>query len=228
MARLRKTKCRGDAPPSPKIRRCRSDVPSSSKITRSEKIGILGGTFDPIHMGHLVLAEQVKEKLKLDQVIFIPCFSPPHKTRRKLSPAKDRFRMTQLALEDNPFFSVSDIELKRGGLSYTIDTVRQLKALYSDSEIYFLTGSDMLNEICTWKAPEEIYRLVKVVIATRPGFDEFDPKDHFAKKSLIIRITGVDISSSQIREKVKKGQSIKYLVPFRVEEYIKKKKLYQR
>lgn len=215
MARLKKTKCRGDALPSP-------------KITRSKKIGILGGTFDPIHLGHLVLAEQVREKLKLNQVIFIPCFSPPHKTRRKLSPAKDRFCMTRLALEDNPFFSVSDIELKRRGPSYTVDTLRQLKDLYPDSKIYFLTGSDVLNEICTWKDPEQIYKLVKVVIATRPGFDEFDSENHFAKRSIIIRITGVNISSSQIRNMVKKGQSIKYLVPLKVEEYIEKRKLYRR
>ena len=197
-------------------------------MSRTRKIGILGGTFDPIHMGHLVLAEQVKEKLKLDQVIFIPCLRPPHKTRLKLSPPKDRFCMTQLALEGNPFFSVSDIELKRKGVSYTVDTLRQLKNLYPDSKIYFLTGSDVLNEIHTWKDPEKIYRLVKVVIAKRPGFDEFDSENHFAKKSLIVNITGVDVSSSEIREKVKKGQSIKYLVPFKVEEYIKRKKLYQR
>jgi nicotinate-nucleotide adenylyltransferase len=197
-------------------------------MARTRKIGILGGTFDPIHMGHLVLAEQVKEKLKLDQVIFIPCNSPPHKTRRKLSPTKDRFCMTQLALEDNPFFSVSDIELKRRGLSYTVDTLKQLKILHPDSKIYFLTGSDVLNEIYTWKDPEKIYKLVKVVIAKRPGFDEFDPENHFAKKSIIVRITGMDVSSSQIREKVKKGKSIRYLVPFKVEEYIKRKKLYRR
>lgn len=197
-------------------------------MARTKLIGILGGTFDPIHMGHLILAEQMKEKLNLDQVIFIPCFRPPHKPRRKLSPAEDRFHMTRLALENNPYFRVADIELKRKGLSYTVDTLGQLKNLYPDSEIYFLTGSDVLNEIHTWKDPEQIYKLVKVVIATRPGFNEFDPKNHFAKRSIIVQITGVDISSSQIRDKVKKGRSIKYLVPTKVEEYIKKKKLYRR
>jgi nicotinate-nucleotide adenylyltransferase len=196
-------------------------------MAHQKKIGILGGTFDPIHMGHLILAEQVKHKLRLDGVIFIPCLSPPHKTKRKLSPAEDRFRMTQLAIEGNPTFSISDIELKRGGVSYTVDTLRQLKEIHPRSEVYFLTGSDMLEEIHTWREPEEIYKLAKMVIATRPGFDNFDPKNRFAKKSLIVEITGVDISSSQIREKVKKGQSIKYLVPPRVEEYIKKKKIYK-
>ena len=196
-------------------------------MARTKKIGVLGGTFDPIHLGHLVLAEQVKEKLKLDQVIFIPCFHSPHKTRQKLSPAKDRFRMTQLSLEGNSFFSVLDIELKRKGLSYTVDTLRELRDLYPDSQIYFLTGSDVVNELDTWKDPKQIYRLAKVVIATRPGFDEFDPEHHLAKKSIVVPITGIDVSSSEIRRRVKKGKSIKYLVPSGVEDYIKKKKLYR-
>ena len=169
----------------------------------------------------------MKEKLGLDKVIFIPSASPPHKTRQKLSPAKDRVQMTKFALQNNLTFLVSDIELKRKGLSYTVDTLKQLKKLYPDSEIFFLTGSDVLHEIQTWKDPEQIYKLVKVVIAIRPGFDSFDSKNHFAKKSIIVPITGVDISSTQIREKVKKGQSIRYLVPDKVEEYIKKKKLYR-
>jgi nicotinate-nucleotide adenylyltransferase len=191
-----------------------------------KKIGVLGGTFDPIHMGHLVLAEQVREQFQLEQVIFIPSASPPHKTEQKLSPANHRFEMTKLALEGNRFFSVSDIELKREGLSYTVETLRKLKELYNDSEIYFLTGSDVLDEITTWKDPEEIYKLARIVIAVRPGFDEFDPDNYFAKKSIIARITGVDVSSTQIREKVRKGESVKYLVPSRVEEYIRKENLY--
>ncbi|MFQ6003306.1 MAG: nicotinate-nucleotide adenylyltransferase, partial [Candidatus Zixiibacteriota bacterium] len=185
-----------------------------------------GGTFDPIHMGHLVLAEQVREKFQLEQVIFIPSASPPHKTEQELSLAIHRFEMTKLALEGNDCFSASDIELKREGLSYTVETLRKLKELYKDSEIYFLTGSDVLDEITTWKDPEEIYKLATIVIGVRPGFDKFDPENHFAKKSIIVKITGVDISSTQIREKVKRGESIKYLVPSKVEEYIKKKNLY--
>ena len=196
-------------------------------MAQKVKIGILGGTFDPIHLGHLVLAEQVREKLKLDRVIFIPSASPPHKTNRKLSSAKDRFRMTVLALEGNPKFSISDMELKREGLSYTVDTLRTLKKTYRNSEIFFLTGSDVLDEIDTWKDPEQIYKLVKVVIAIRPGFDDFDPKEYYARKGIIIPITGVDISSTKIRNMVKSRKSIRYLVPAKVEEYIKKKKLYR-
>ncbi len=188
----------------------------------------MGGTFDPIHTGHLVLAEQVKEKLKLDQVIFIPCFSPPHKTREKLSPAEDRFQMTKLALQGNRSFLVSDIEIKKAGLSYTVDTLRDLKNRYPRSQIYFLTGSDVVDELNTWKEPEEIYKLAKVVIATRPGFDEFDPENHFVKKSIMVEITGLQISSSEIRKEVEKRRSIKYLVPLKVEEYIRKKRLYRK
>ncbi len=191
-----------------------------------KKMGILGGTFDPIHMGHLVLAQQVREKLRLGRVMFIPCLVPPHKTRQRLSPAKDRFRMVEMAVEDNPAFCVSDIELKRRGLSYTVDTLRLLKNSHPDAELHFLTGSDVLGEIHTWKDPEEIHRLAKMVIAVRPGFDSIDSKNPFAKRSMLVEITGVDISSSRIRQKVKKGQSIKYLVPPKVEEYILKKKLY--
>ena len=205
----------------------RSSLRREVRMARTKKIGILGGTFDPIHLGHLVLAEQVAEKLKLDQVIFIPCLRSPHKTRQKLSPAQDRLRMTQLALEDNPSFSVSDIELKRKGLSYTVDTLKELKNLHPNSQIYFLTGSDVLDELGAWKHPEQIYRLAKVVIATRPGFDKFDRRNRFAKKSIVVPITGIDVSSSEIRRRVKMGKSIKYLVPSGVEDYIRKKKLYR-
>ena len=191
-----------------------------------KKLGILGGTFDPVHIGHLVLAEQLRESLQLERVIFIPSASPPHKTEHELSSAAHRFEMTKLALKGNPHFSVSDIELKREGLSYTVETLRRLKELYKGAEIHFLTGSDVLDEITTWKEPDEIYRLAKIVIGIRPGFDKFDPEDYFAKKSIITRITGVDISSTRIREKVAKDESIKYLVPSQIEEYIKRKHLY--
>lgn len=196
-------------------------------MAQKRKIGILGGTFDPVHLGHLVLAEQVLEKLRLDRVIFIPSASPPHKTERRLSSARDRFRMTALALEGNPKFSISDMELKREGLSYTVDTLKTLRKAYRNSEIYFLAGSDMLEEIHTWRDPEQVYKLAKMIIAIRPGFDGFDCDNHFAKKSIIVPITGMDISSSRIREMVGKGESIRYLVPLKVEEYIEKKKLYR-
>jgi nicotinate-nucleotide adenylyltransferase len=199
-----------------------------SRKSQKKRIGVLGGTFDPIHMGHLVLAEQVKERLKLDGIIFIPCFRSPHKTRQKLSPAKDRLHMIRLALQGNPSFSVSEIELKRKGVSYTIDTLRELRKLHPGSETYFLTGSDVVNELNTWKDPEEIFRLVRMVIAIRPGFDQINRENRFVKKSIVVKITGLDISSSELRKRVKRGESIKYLVPVKVEQYIRKKRLYRR
>ena len=219
---------RARSPPGNDVRTARALSKRKAGMAQAKKIGILGGTFDPIHLGHLVLAEQVKEKLKLDRVIFIPCLRSPHKTRQKLSPARDRFRMTQLALEGNSSFAVSDVELKRKGLSYTVDTLTELKNLYPSSQIYFLTGSDVVDELGAWKDPRQLYTLAKVVIATRPGFDHFDRRNRFVKKSIVVPITGIDISSSEIRQRVKKGKSMKYLVPSEVEKYIKKRGLYRR
>ncbi len=193
----------------------------------SEMIGILGGTFDPPHLGHLVLAQELAEKLKLDSVIFIPSANPPHKSTGEVSSAKHRFQMTKRAIHGNRIFRVSDIELKRKGPSYTVDTIRELKEIYANSDLFFLTGSDILDEILTWKDPQEIYRLIKVVIGLRPGSDKIEPANQFVRKSEIIEITSLDISSTRIRDKARSGKSIKYLVPPKVEHYIRRHKLYQ-
>lgn len=196
-------------------------------MKKKKGIGILGGTFDPIHWGHLILAEQASEKFNLDQVIFIPAAKPPHKKGKKISSAKVRLEMVKLALKDNPKFFLSEIELKRSGYSYTVETLTALKKLYPNFELYFLTGSDMLKEIYNWRKPEQIYQLAKIVIAYRPGFDKINFKNKFTKKSLFLEIPALDISSTQIREKVKNKKSIKYLVHPEVERYIKEKKLYR-
>lgn len=192
-----------------------------------QKIGILGGTFDPIHLGHLILADQLAEKLKLDKVLFIPSASPPHKDNKKVSSAKDRFKMTELAIENNPLFSISDIELKRKGKSYTVITVHELKKLYPKSKLFLLCGSDVLDEIKTWKKPDEIYRLIKVIIGVRPGYNKIRKDNKYAKKSIIEEMNGLEVSSTEIRERVKKGKSIRYLVPAKVEEFIRAKGLYR-
>jgi nicotinate-nucleotide adenylyltransferase len=192
-----------------------------------QKIGILGGTFDPIHLGHLILAEQMAGKFRLDEVIFIPSASPPHKDNKKVSSAKDRFKMTELAIENNPLFSISDIELKRKGKSYTVITVHELKKLYPQSELFLLCGSDVLDEIKTWKKPDEIYRLIKVIIGVRPGYNKIKKDNKYAKKSIIEEMNGLEVSSTEIRERVKKGKSIRYLVPAKVEEFIRAKGLYR-
>lgn len=194
---------------------------------RKKRLGILGGTFDPIHSGHLILAEQLKDELKLKKVIFIPSANPPHKVNHPISPAKDRMKMVKMAIRDNPDFLISDIELKRKGKSYTIDTLTRFVKLYKDSELFFLLGSDAIDELSTWKEPDKIFQKVKVVIALRPGFDMIDPKNRFVKKSHLMHINGLNISSSLIREKIRKGKSIRYLVPPGIEKFIQSKKLYR-
>jgi len=190
------------------------------------KMGILGGTFDPPHFGHLVLAQELAEKLKLDKVLFIPSAVPPHKTGNNISSFKHRFDMTKRAISGNKLFSISDIELKREGPSYTVDTIKQLKRIYPQTQLFLLTGSDILEEILSWKDPQEIYELAKVVIGLRPGFDKIDQTNEFGKRSQIIEITSLDISSTSIRHKMEMGESIRYLVPTEVEHYIRHQKLY--
>jgi len=194
---------------------------------RKKRLGILGGTFDPIHSGHLILAEQLKDELKLQKVIFIPSANPPHKENHPVSPAKDRLKMVKIAIQDNPDFLISDIELRRGGKSYTIDTLARLVKFYKDSELFFLLGSDAIDELPTWKEPDKIFQKVKVVIALRPGFDRINQKNRFVQKSLVVPINGLNISSSQIRERIREGKSIRYLVPPGVEKFIRSKKLYR-
>jgi nicotinate-nucleotide adenylyltransferase len=136
--------------------------------------------------------------------------------------------MTRVAIEDNPLFSVSDLELKREGRSYTVITIQELKKLYPDSELYLLGGSDILDEINTWRELEKIFELIKVVIGIRPGFNKINKENEFLKKSIVYPINALEISSSQIREKVKKNESIRYLVSPKVEEFIRAKGLYKK
>ena len=192
-----------------------------------DKIGILGGTFDQIHLGHLILAQELKEEIGLQKVVFVPSANPPHKEGTYISSAGDRLMMTQIAIQGNQDFSFSDLELKREGKSYTIDTIDEFKKLYPESELYLLLGSDVLEELNSWKNPEIIFEDVKVVIAIRPGFDEIDEGNGFVKKACLININGLNISSTQIRQKVKEGKSIRYLVPPEVEELIQAKNLYR-
>lgn len=196
-------------------------------MQKKKRFGFLGGTFDPIHSGHLILAQQLMEKFQLDKVIFIPSAAPPHKDDKSVSPAHHRLEMTRAAVEDNPQFEISGIELKREGKSYTIDTIRELKKLHPHSDFFLLAGSDVLTEFDTWKDPDKIFREIKVIIGVRPGYDIIESDNKFFKKSIIAEINGLHVSSTQIRQKVREGKSIKYLVPLRVEEYIKAKGLYK-
>jgi nicotinate-nucleotide adenylyltransferase len=188
------------------------------------KIGILGGTFNPIHIGHLILAEEIREKLNLGKVIFVPTYIAPHKDNVCVAKAKDRFQMIKLAIRGNQFFSVSDREIKRKGLSYTIDTLKEFKKQYTNKELYFITGSDLLNYLNEWKDLNEIIKMVKFVVVTRPGY----PLEKIPSYIQTQAIRAVDISAFEIRQAIKEGKSFRYLVADTVYDYINKHKLYRK
>ena len=187
------------------------------------KIGILGGTFNPIHLGHLILAEEVRQKVGLDRVIFVPTNMPVHKENGEIIPAQHRLKMLRLAIKDNPYFFVDDIEIRRKGRSYTIDTLKQFTKIYSHDELYFIIGSDLVNYLNEWKDLNEIISLVKFVVATRPNF----PLDNLPDYLTTIDIPAVDISAFKIRQSIKENHSFRYLVPESVRNYIIKKGLYK-
>jgi len=187
------------------------------------KIGILGGTFNPIHLGHLILAEEVKEKLALDEIIFVPAYLPPHKDNSDIAPAIQRLRMARLAISGNRDFIVSDAEIKRDGHSYTIDTIREFKKKYPKDELYFITGSDLLKYLDDWKDLSEIIKMVKFIVATRPGY----LLERLPSYISTVAIRAVDISGFEIRQAIRENKSFRYLVPEKVFDYIRRKGLYR-
>ena len=191
------------------------------------KIGVFGGTFNPPHLGHLIVAESARETLNLDKVFFIPCGSPPHKSSRSLIDSDRRMEMVTLAISGHRSFELSDLEIQRGGKSYTVDTLRVLTSLYPRSELYLLIGIDNLLDLHTWKEPEEIFALSEVVAINRPGFDPADVRKDYLRRVTFLRSPNIDISSSEIRRKAKMGKSIRYLVPSAVEAYIAKHGAYR-
>lgn len=190
-----------------------------------KRIGIFGGTFNPIHYGHLIAAQTVGVELSLDETIFVPCAHPPHKTERELAPAKDRLAMIRLAIRRNPFFDVSDFEIKKGGKSYSIDTVRYFRTLYpKGTKFFFIVGADAAECLPSWKNVDELVKMVTFVAVNRPGYK---PNARHAIKHKSMEIPGMEISSSFIRHSLHKGRSIRYLTHERVVEYIYKHHLYQ-
>ncbi len=189
------------------------------------RMGIIGGTFDPIHYGHLIAAEVVWQRFRLEKVLFIPASTPPHKDEPEASP-KDRYEMVRLAISSNDHFDISNIELGRPGKSYSVETLTELRSIYGeDTDLYFIIGADSVTELSTWKEFHKLRDFCELVAVTRVGYPlPLDKGDieiaHF------LEIPGVDISSTQIREKVRKGDSIRYLVPKEVEEYIYREGLY--
>lgn len=207
-------------------------------LRRGDAIGIMGGTFDPIHHGHLVAAEAVRARLGLERVVFVPAGRPPHKADREVSEERHRYLMTVMATVTNPLFTVSRMEIDRPGPSYTVDTLRAFRdALGERSRLHFITGFDAVREILTWREPEVFLRLCQVVAVTRPGYrvEEVESLRHSLRLDPngpdpleILEVPALAISSSDIRRRVGAGEPIKYLVPEGVETYIAKMGLYRK
>jgi len=199
------------------------------------KIGVLGGTFDPIHLGHLIVAEDIREKLGLGEVLFIPAGRPwlKLKEEKTVSAAEHRLAMVRLAVASNPYFKVSTMEIERLGLSYSIDTVLELKAkLGARAEIYFIVGPDAMAELPKWKEPSRLVELCQVVGIGRPGYAKANLRKlersvlGASQRIMLVNVPKINISSTDIRKRVAQGISIRYLVPEAVEKYIEEHGLY--
>ncbi len=190
------------------------------------RLGVMGGTFDPIHHGHLVAASEVQIRFGLDEVAFVPTGQPWQKERREVSPAEDRYLMSVVATASNPRFWVSRVDLDRPGPTYTVDTLSDLHAQYPEDELYFITGADALEKILSWKRVDEVFTLAHLVGVTRPGF-ELDG-DHLPGGAVtLLEVPAMAISSSGCRERVAAGMPLWYLVPDGVVQYIRKRRLYR-
>ncbi|MGP3968962.1 nicotinate-nucleotide adenylyltransferase [Streptomyces sp. 6N223] len=190
------------------------------------RIGVMGGTFDPIHHGHLVAASEVATLFHLDEVIFVPTGQPWQKSHRDVSPAEDRYLMTVIATASNPQFSVSRIDIDRGGKTYTIDTLRELRAQHADADLFFITGADALAQILSWRDAEELFALAHFIGVTRPGHQLADPGLPCGGVSLV-EVPALAISSTDCRKRVARGDPVWYLVPDGVVRYINKRALYR-
>ncbi|HZN75387.1 MAG TPA: nicotinate-nucleotide adenylyltransferase [Micromonosporaceae bacterium] len=196
-------------------------------VDSARRIGIMGGTFDPIHHGHLVAASEVADRFGLDEVVFVPTGQPWQKADVPVSPAEDRYLMTVIATAANPRFQVSRVDIDRSGPTYTVDTLRDLRDKYGhDAELYFITGADALERILSWKDAAAMFELAHFVGVTRPGFELSDahlPADTVS----LVRVPAMAISSSDCRHRVAEGKQIWYLVPDGVVQYIAKRRLYR-
>ncbi len=192
----------------------------------AERVGIMGGTFDPIHHGHLVAASEVAALFDLDEVVFVPTGDPWQKTGREVSTAEHRYLMAVIATASNPRFWVSRVDIDRPGPTYTVDTVRDIAALYPDAELFFITGADALGQILSWKDSEELLSMARFVGVTRPGYVLTD--DHLPRDSVtLLDVPALAISSTDCRARVAVGNPVWYLVPDGVVQYINKHRLYR-
>jgi nicotinate-nucleotide adenylyltransferase len=195
--------------------------------SKAKRIGVMGGTFDPIHHGHLVAASEVGHFFSLDEVIFVPTGQPWQKNGRKVSPAEDRYLMTVIATASNPRFSVSRVDIDRPGETYTIDTLRDLSTQRGPAtEFYFITGADALAKMISWRDADELFTMARFVGCTRPGH-QLSISNLPSDRISLVEIPALAISSTECRERVRAGQPIWYLVPDGVVQYISKRQLYR-
>jgi len=189
-----------------------------------QKIGLLGGTFDPVHIGHLLMARASMETMGLDKVIFIPSCVPPHKKTPTLFMARDRLEMVRVAIKGNSQFEVSDFEVKKGGRSYSVNTVKHFREIFSpETKLFFIVGGDAIKELDDWKNVDEIKKMCSFVSVNRPGYTRGDAK----LKYHAVTMNGIEMSSTEIRKRIQQGKTIQYLVPDSVLRYIKRHRLYQ-
>jgi nicotinate-nucleotide adenylyltransferase len=195
----------------------------------TRRVGVMGGTFDPIHHGHLVAASEVQAWFGLDEVVFVPTGEPWQKAARTISDREDRYLMTVIATASNPRFTVSRVDIDRPGLTYTRDTLRDLHKRLGDVDLYFITGADALGQILTWRDHEELFELAQFVGCTRPGhqIDDSTLRGLPSERVTLVEIPALAISSTNCRERVAQGEPVWYLVPDGVVQYIAKHRLYQ-
>jgi nicotinate-nucleotide adenylyltransferase len=192
------------------------------------RLGLFGGTFDPIHVGHLILAEQCRESRGLDQVWFVVANEPPHKRGLKRTAVHHRLEMVRLAVAGNSAFAVSEIEAERSGPSYSVDTLAQIQAERPGDELFFLIGGDSLVDLPTWREPERIARLASIVVVNRPGSSaELPDLGADARPFAFVTIPPIGVSSSDLRRRLAEGRSVRYMVPSAVAAYIDSHKLYR-
>ena len=197
-----------------------------SPVSERKRLGVMGGTFDPIHHGHLVAASEVQFWFHLDEVVFVPTGQPWQKSERKVSPAEDRYLMTVIATASNPRFSVSRVDIDRPGPTYTVDTLRDLRSLRGPEwELYFITGADALEQILSWRDLDELFELAHFVGCTRPGHTLSDAGLPEGKVTLV-EVPALAISSTECRQRISDGEPIWYLVPDGIVQYITKRQLY--
>jgi nicotinate-nucleotide adenylyltransferase len=190
-------------------------------------LGIFCGSFNPPHLGHLIVSESVRDQLSLEKTLLIPSANPPNKQIGSLLPVSDRLAMTRLAAAGNPALEVSDMESARGGMSYTVDTVEKLSVLYAGWKLHLIIGADNLLEFDTWRSPDRILAHATLVAMTRPGYEVDAKKSRFHREAVWVKVPQIGISGTEIRRRIRMGRSIRYMVPLAVEEYIMHRGLYK-